>query len=108
MKIEQNTKKKLFFNVICRENIMYGIDEGTIVSEEDFQRVIEEAHVAEFARNLPDGTWMNKKIQTSTYFSCDFRSQHACRSARHDAFWWSEAKSGNRAGAYQKPQDSNS
>lgn len=35
---------------------MYGIDEGTIITEEEFQRVIEEAHVAEFARSLPDGT----------------------------------------------------
>lgn len=34
---------------------MYGIDQGTIIPEEEFQRVIEEAHVAEFARSLPDG-----------------------------------------------------
>lgn len=34
---------------------MYGIDGGSVISEDEFQRVIEEAHVAEFARNLPDG-----------------------------------------------------
>lgn len=34
---------------------MYGIDDGIVISEEEFQRVIEEAHVAEFARSLPDG-----------------------------------------------------
>lgn len=34
---------------------MYGIDDATVVSEEDFQRVIKEAHVAEFSRSLPDG-----------------------------------------------------
>ena len=42
---------------ICafRDNILYGVEEGVTISEEDFQRVIEEAHVAEFAKNLPDG-----------------------------------------------------
>lgn len=35
--------------------MLYGVDEGVEVSEEDFQRVIEEAHVAEFALSLPNG-----------------------------------------------------
>lgn len=34
---------------------MYGLDEGVTISEDDFQRVIEEAHVAEFVRTLPKG-----------------------------------------------------
>lgn len=38
----------------CRENILYGLDEGVTISEEDFQRVIQEAHVDEFARGLPN------------------------------------------------------
>lgn len=35
--------------------MLYGVDEGETISEGDFQRVIEEAHVAEFVRNLPLG-----------------------------------------------------
>ena len=38
-----------------RENILYGLDEGVTISEEEFQRVIEEAHVTEFIKTLPDG-----------------------------------------------------
>lgn len=38
-----------------RENILYGLDEGATITEEEFQRVIDEAHVTEFARTLPDG-----------------------------------------------------
>jgi ABC-type multidrug transport system fused ATPase/permease subunit len=38
-----------------RENILYGLDEGMTISEDDFQRVIDEAHVSEFVKSLPDG-----------------------------------------------------
>lgn len=41
--------------VFHRENILYGLDEGATISEEDFQRVINEAHVSEFVKSLPDG-----------------------------------------------------
>lgn len=45
----------LYFRCYFRENILYGLDEGVEISEEEFQRVIEEAHVAEFAKALPRG-----------------------------------------------------
>lgn len=38
-----------------RENILYGLDDGVTIPEEEFQRVIEEAHVAEFVKALPKG-----------------------------------------------------
>lgn len=40
---------------LCRENILYGLDEDAKVSEEEFQRIIKEAHVSEFVKTLPDG-----------------------------------------------------
>lgn len=51
----EQSNEELFFNFIFRENIMYGIDEGRDIPEDEFQRIIEEAHVAEFVRSLPDG-----------------------------------------------------
>lgn len=48
-------QEPVLFSGSIRENILYGLDEGVTVSEEDFQRAIEEAHVNEFAKNLPDG-----------------------------------------------------
>lgn len=43
----------IFFS--SRENILYGLDEDVTISEEEFQRVVHEAHVSEFAKTLPDG-----------------------------------------------------
>jgi ATP-binding cassette, subfamily B (MDR/TAP), member 10 len=48
-------QEPVLFSGSIRENIMYGLEEDAEISEEDFQRVIEEAHVVEFARTLPDG-----------------------------------------------------
>lgn len=45
----------IHFKFINRDNILYGLDDGVEISEEEFQKVIEEAHVSEFAKTLPDG-----------------------------------------------------
>ncbi|KAG5680264.1 hypothetical protein PVAND_009783 [Polypedilum vanderplanki] len=48
-------QEPVLFSGSIRDNILYGLDENEKISEVDFQRVIEEAHVIEFARQLPDG-----------------------------------------------------
>lgn len=48
-------QEPVLFSGSIRENILYGLDEEAKVSEDDFQRVIEEAHVIDFAKTLPDG-----------------------------------------------------
>lgn len=48
-------QEPVLFSGSIRENILYGLDEGASISEEEFQRVIEQAHVSEFAKALPDG-----------------------------------------------------
>ena len=34
---------------------MYGLEDGQTISEAEFQKVVEEASVKEFIKNLPDG-----------------------------------------------------
>jgi ATP-binding cassette, subfamily B (MDR/TAP), member 10 len=48
-------QEPVLFSGSIRDNILYGLEEDQKINEDDFQRVIEEAHVIEFARTLPDG-----------------------------------------------------
>lgn len=48
-------QEPVLFSGTIRENILYGLEEDEQISEDDFQRVIKEAHVVEFAKTLPDG-----------------------------------------------------
>jgi ATP-binding cassette subfamily B (MDR/TAP) protein 10 len=48
-------QEPVLFSGSIRENILYGLEENEKISEEDFQRVIEEAHVNEFVKTLPNG-----------------------------------------------------
>lgn len=48
-------QEPVLFSGSIRENILYGLEENEKISEEDFQRVIEEAHVTEFTKTLPNG-----------------------------------------------------
>jgi ATP-binding cassette subfamily B (MDR/TAP) protein 10 len=48
-------QEPVLFSGSIRDNILYGLDEGVEISEAEFQRIIEEAHVSEFAKTLPDG-----------------------------------------------------
>uniref|UniRef100_A0A1B0GLA4 ATP-binding cassette sub-family B member 10, mitochondrial n=1 Tax=Lutzomyia longipalpis TaxID=7200 RepID=A0A1B0GLA4_LUTLO len=48
-------QEPVLFSGTIRENILYGVNVGTRISEEDFQRIVREAHVDEFVRNLPQG-----------------------------------------------------
>lgn len=48
-------QEPVLFSGTIRDNILYGLDEDEKINEEDFQRVIKEAHVIEFVKQLPDG-----------------------------------------------------
>ncbi|CAO1415225.1 unnamed protein product [Diamesa tonsa] len=48
-------QEPVLFSGTIRENILYGLNKEDQFNESDFQRVIEEAHVLEFAKTLPDG-----------------------------------------------------
>ncbi|CRK97642.1 CLUMA_CG011027, isoform A [Clunio marinus] len=48
-------QEPVLFSGTIRENILYGLEENQTISEEDFQQVIEEAHVSDFVQILPDG-----------------------------------------------------
>uniref|UniRef100_A0A1B0D2R1 Uncharacterized protein n=1 Tax=Phlebotomus papatasi TaxID=29031 RepID=A0A1B0D2R1_PHLPP len=48
-------QEPILFSGTIRENILYGVNEGNSISEEDFQRIVQEAHVDEFVRSLPQG-----------------------------------------------------
>ncbi len=43
------------FSGTIRENILYGLNTGDEISEEDFQRVVIDARVDEFVQQLPNG-----------------------------------------------------
>jgi ATP-binding cassette subfamily B (MDR/TAP) protein 10 len=48
-------QEPVLFSGSIKENILYGLGDDEKISDEDFERVIQEAHVIEFARTLPDG-----------------------------------------------------
>lgn len=48
-------QEPVLFSGSIRDNILYGLEDNEKISEDDFQRVIQEAHVVEFATSLPDG-----------------------------------------------------
>lgn len=48
-------QEPVLFSGTIRENILYGVNTGTEISEDDFQRVVREAHVDEFVKQLPNG-----------------------------------------------------
>lgn len=48
-------QEPVLFSGTIRENILYGVNTGEEITEEDFQRVVKEAHVDEFVKQLPNG-----------------------------------------------------
>lgn len=48
-------QEPILFSGSIRENILYGLNMGDRVSESDFDRVVREAHVYEFAKDFPQG-----------------------------------------------------
>lgn len=48
-------QEPVLFSGTIRENILYGVNTGDEISEDDFQRVVREAHVDEFVKQLPKG-----------------------------------------------------
>lgn len=48
-------QEPVLFSGTIRENILYGLNLGDKISEAEFDRVIREAHVYEFAKDFPDG-----------------------------------------------------
>jgi len=48
-------QEPVLFSGSIRENILYGLDKEESFNEENFQQVIHQAHVNEFAKTLPDG-----------------------------------------------------
>ncbi|XP_062553770.1 ATP-binding cassette sub-family B member 10, mitochondrial [Armigeres subalbatus] len=48
-------QEPILFSGTIRENILYGLNLGDKISESEFERVIREAHVYEFAKDFPDG-----------------------------------------------------
>lgn len=48
-------QEPVLFSGTIRENILYGLNTGAEVNEEDFERVVREAHVDEFVKQLPKG-----------------------------------------------------
>lgn len=48
-------QEPILFSGTIRENILYGVNTGEEINEDDFQRVIRDAHVDEFAKQLPNG-----------------------------------------------------
>ncbi|GAB0092994.1 ATP-binding cassette sub-family B member 10, mitochondrial [Sergentomyia squamirostris] len=48
-------QEPILFSGTIRENILYGVNVGSSISEENFQRIVQEAHVDEFIQSLPQG-----------------------------------------------------
>lgn len=48
-------QEPVLFSGTIRENILYGVNTGEEINEDDFQRVVREAHVDEFVKQLPNG-----------------------------------------------------
>uniref|UniRef100_A0A1Q3FA45 ATP-binding cassette sub-family B member 10, mitochondrial n=1 Tax=Culex tarsalis TaxID=7177 RepID=A0A1Q3FA45_CULTA len=48
-------QEPVLFSGSIRENILYGLNMGDRVSESEFERVVREAHVHEFAKDFPQG-----------------------------------------------------
>ncbi|KAG4076326.1 hypothetical protein HA402_005769 [Bradysia odoriphaga] len=48
-------QEPILFSGTIRDNILYGLNEGEEINEEHFQRVIREANVYEFVKQLPNG-----------------------------------------------------
>ncbi|KAJ6633243.1 ATP-binding cassette sub-family B member 10, mitochondrial, partial [Pseudolycoriella hygida] len=48
-------QEPVLFSGTIRENILYGLNTGEEINEDDFQRVVKEAHVDEFVKHLPNG-----------------------------------------------------
>lgn len=48
-------QEPILFSGTIRDNILYGLNENETIDEEHFQRVIKEAHVDEFVKQLPQG-----------------------------------------------------
>lgn len=48
-------QEPVLFSGTIRENILYGVNTGTEINEDDFERVVREAHVDEFVKQLPNG-----------------------------------------------------
>ncbi len=48
-------QEPVLFSGTIRENILYGLEEDVEIDESEFQKILKEAHVAEFIETLPDG-----------------------------------------------------
>lgn len=48
-------QEPVLFSGTIRENILYGVNTGTEISEDDFQRAVREARVDEFIKQMPKG-----------------------------------------------------
>lgn len=48
-------QEPILFSGTIRENILYGLNPGDKISENDFHKIILEAHVDEFITTLPQG-----------------------------------------------------
>lgn len=48
-------QEPILFSGTIRENILYGLNPGDKISENDFYKIISEAHVDEFIKTLPQG-----------------------------------------------------
>lgn len=48
-------QEPILFSGTIRENILYGLNPGTTISDENFNRICQEAHVTEFVDMLSDG-----------------------------------------------------
>lgn len=48
-------QEPVLFSGTIRDNILYGLNPGTSVSEEEFNAVVQHAHVDEFISKLPNG-----------------------------------------------------
>lgn len=48
-------QEPVLFSGTIRENILYGLNPGANISEDQFNKICNEAYVTEFVENLPDG-----------------------------------------------------
>lgn len=54
-KIGAVSQEPVLFSGTIRENILYGLNPGTKITESEFQSIVQNAHIDEFAKSLPDG-----------------------------------------------------
>ncbi|XP_055903419.1 ATP-binding cassette sub-family B member 10, mitochondrial isoform X2 [Eupeodes corollae] len=49
------SQEPVLFSGTIRENIYYGLNPGTKITEDEFQTIVQNAHIDEFSNTLPDG-----------------------------------------------------